>query len=441
MKRRSNTRRQTNLIHMAYRLLLLALCLHVGTAGPALAQETTGERTDVPHGAAPETNLHAGVMKIDITPPIGMPLAGYADRTEGSTGIRDPLRAAVLLLDGGTDRAAIITLDLIDVGYEETVAIRAAVEAATGIPISHILVASSHTHGSPRLQADTDYGRMVAAKIAGAASAAATMLRPATIGYASGTIEYCVNRRLLNDENVAEMKPNPDGVVDPRVRILRVDDENADPLAVVMHNACHANVFRNENTQVTGDFPGVAQRVFEHGTDVPSLFLQGAAGDTRPNLPSEDGFRSGTEADVLTIGTELGATVLAASARAGSAEAFARRPSSYAIRGAVRTLELPGKDGDPVRAEIQALRVGNNLFLTIPGEPFTAYQLQVEETLRQGRPDLNVFVVGYANGSIGYVITEEAYKFGGYEPGVTRLAPKAESDLVDALVRLAGEVL
>ncbi len=416
-------------------LLGTAAGLLLGTATATLAQEPT--------------DLGAGVVKVDITPPIGMPLAGFADRTDGSTGIRDPLRAGVLVLDNGNARAAIVTLDLIDVGYDETEAIRSAVSKATETPESHILVASSHTHGSPRLDEQTDYGRLVAAKIGGAAAAAASQLRPATIGHSSDIIEYCVNRRLLNDEGISEMRPNPDGVVDPRVRILRIDDSDANPLAVLMHNACHANVFRNENFRVTADFPGVAQQVFEQAYDerVPSLFLQGAAGDTRPNLPSDDGFRNGTERDVVAIGTELGATVVAAAARAGGAEAFARRESSYPIRAAGRTVDLPGKEDGTVRADIQALRVGNALFLTIPGEPFTAFQLQVEDILTDGNSstadntELNVFVVGYANGSIGYICTEESYETGGYEPGATRLAPEAEAMLVDELVRLGREVL
>lgn len=411
---------------------LLAAFLLMGTGSEASAVQQRSSQ------------LLAAVVKVDITPPIGLPLAGYADRTEGSTGMRDPLRAAVLMLDNGAARAAIVTLDLIDVGFEETEAIRSAVSTQIEVPQTHILVASSHTHGSPRLGVNTDYGRVVVAKISGAAAAAASRLRPATIGFEADEIEYCVNRRLLNDEGQVEMKPNPEGAVDPRVRILRIDDASGDPIAVVMHNACHANVFRNENTLITADFPGVAQRVFEHAFHglVPSLFLQGAAGDTRPNLPSHDGFRSGTEDDVVAVGTELGGTVVAAFARAGSMDALANRDSTYAIRGAVRMIVLPGKDGGTIRAEIQALRVGNHLLLTIPGEPFTAYQRQLEQMLT-GTPngDLNVFVVGYANGSVGYVCTEESYRTGGYEPEASRLAPEAESILVGELVRLGREVL
>lgn len=388
------------------------------------------------------SNLRAAAMKVNITPPIGMPLAGYTDRVEGSTGIRDPLRAGVLVLDDGSTRAAIVTMDLIDVGYEETRAIREATAKQAGVPDEHVLVAASHTHGSPRLEAGSDYGRLVIAKVAGAAAWAAARLRPVTFGYAEDEISFCVNRRLVNAEGIAEMKPNPDGIVDPRVKVLRFDDEASRPVAILLHVACHANVFRNENTQVTADFPGKAQQFVERafGDAVPSLFLQGAAGNTRPNLPSDDGFRSGDESDLKWVGTELGATAVKAAARAGS-RAW-KRDTSYSIKAAVRSIELPGKEGKPVRIDLQALRVGPALFLTLPGEPFVEYGLHLERELTGRDPRIgHVFVVGYANGSIGYICTEASYRYGGYEPGVSPLAPEAESILLDELLRLAQQVL
>jgi hypothetical protein len=50
-------------------------------------------------------------------------------------------------------------------------------------------------------------------------------------------------------------------------------------------------------------------------------------------------------------------------------------------------------------------------FVTLPGEPFLEIGLQIEEKL-----DGNVFVVGYANGNVGYLCTAASYPEGGYEP-------------------------
>lgn len=416
-------------------VVFITAAVIMSSAAPAESQPGT------PDGAA-GSNLRAAAVKVDITPPIGMPLAGYADRVGGSTGIRDLLRAGVLVLGDGSTRVAIVTMDMIDVGYEETRAMRESIARQAGVPAAHVLVAASHTHGSPRLEAEGEYSRLVIAKIAGAAAWAAARLRPVTFGYAEDDISFCVNRRLVNAEGIAEMKPNPDGIVDPRVKVLRFDDDASRPVAVLLHVACHANVFRNENTQVTADFPGEAQHFVEraYGDTVPSLFLQGAAGNTRPDLPSADGFRSGDESDLKWVGTELGAAAVKAAAKAGSRDRG--RDTSYGIKAAARSIALPGKTGETVRTDLQALRVGGALFLTLPGEPFVEYGLHLERELAGSDSRIeHVFIVGYANGSIGYICTEESYRYGGYEPGASPLAPEAESILLDEMLRLAQQVL
>jgi neutral ceramidase len=43
-----------------------------------------------------ESNLRAGVAKVDITPPPDTPVVGHVRPTSG---VRDPIRAGVLLLD------------------------------------------------------------------------------------------------------------------------------------------------------------------------------------------------------------------------------------------------------------------------------------------------------------------------------------------------------
>ena len=391
-------------------------------------------------GDVPPSNLRAAAGKVDITPPLGIPLAGYGDRTGPASGVKDPLRAGVLILDDGASRASIVTLDLIGVGEEETRLIREMIEDKTGIPGDHILVNASHTHGGPRLEAGSDYGRHVAAEVAGLAETVASRLKPASVGYATEEITSCVNRRLLNAEGEAEMRPNPAGPADPRVRVARVDAADGETLAILFHLACHANVFRNENTEITADYPGLAQELVEDVyAGAAAMYLSGAGANLRPNLPSADGFRSGDDDDLEWIGVDVGAAVLQASARTGSREARMQRESTYDIAAASRTVELPAKDGEPIPIEIQALRVGRTLFLTIPGEPFIQYNTQVEEAL--GGEDLRVMVVGYANGAHGYFCTADSYRFGGYEPGVSKFAPEAEAILVDALVALGRGTL
>jgi hypothetical protein len=54
----------------------------------------------------PAASLKAGVAKVDITPPVGVPLWGYELRD--STGTLDPLYARVLVLEAGEKRLALV---------------------------------------------------------------------------------------------------------------------------------------------------------------------------------------------------------------------------------------------------------------------------------------------------------------------------------------------
>ena len=56
--------------------------------------------------------LRAGVSRVDITPPPGVDMWGYFDRSGPANGKLDPLFARVLVLDDGRQSVALITLDL-----------------------------------------------------------------------------------------------------------------------------------------------------------------------------------------------------------------------------------------------------------------------------------------------------------------------------------------
>jgi neutral ceramidase len=56
--------------------------------------------------------LRVGAGSVDITPPVGTPMAGYyAERL--SKGVHDPLFAKAIVLERGGKKAALVALDLI----------------------------------------------------------------------------------------------------------------------------------------------------------------------------------------------------------------------------------------------------------------------------------------------------------------------------------------
>jgi len=93
--------------------------------------------------------LRAGAAKVNITPPVGIPLSGYTARKDVSQGIHDELYAKALVLDNGERILAIITTGLLGF-YEDFVdKIRGLIKERTGIDKDDILVSATHTHSAP----------------------------------------------------------------------------------------------------------------------------------------------------------------------------------------------------------------------------------------------------------------------------------------------------
>jgi hypothetical protein len=75
---------------------------------------------------------------------------------------------------------------------------------------------------------------------------------------------------------------------------------------------------------------------------------------------------------------------------------------------------LPGaKDGEKIQCELQAMKIGRFLLVTMPGEPMVEYGFRLEKAIADRAIPI---VVGYANGHIGYICTKQAFTEGGYEP-------------------------
>ncbi|MFM9964200.1 MAG: hypothetical protein ACKV2Q_23595 [Planctomycetaceae bacterium] len=392
-----------------------------------------------------ESNLRAGVAKVDITPPAETPVVGHVRPTNG---VRDPIRAGVLLLANEHTQAAIVTLDLISASSEMVAALRDVIAQKTEMPRENILVAASHNHSGPGWSRESAWSREMVAKIGTATAEALKQMRPVSVGYGEDRIDFNINRRqVINGRAVVRL--NPDGPCDHRVKVLRFDDgRSLEPMSVLMHAVCHPCVFTwgdkltpphpNGFPKISADFPGEAQSFVEmvYGSKTRAMFLQGCAGDIRPNLPGEP-YRCGDEADIKWTGRSLGCAVVRAADRGVVREELAKRKSIYSLKCASSVIQLPGKK-EKLACEMQALRIGQFLLLTIPGEPMVEYGLQIEKRIADRA---TVIVVGYANGHLGYICTHESYKSGGYEPNMSPLLPEAKDLILDEAGRLADKVL
>jgi hypothetical protein len=76
---------------------------------------------------------------------------------------------------------------------------------------------------------------------------------------------------------------NPDGFVDRELVVVRLDDAQGKPYAVLVNFQCHGTVLTYENKLISPDWIGMARKTIERAMPgVTALYLQGAAGNQGP---------------------------------------------------------------------------------------------------------------------------------------------------------------
>ncbi|MBR7828800.1 hypothetical protein KDK95_21000 [Actinospica sp. MGRD01-02] len=236
--------------------------------------------------------LKAGAGKAAIAIPSSLlPLDGF-------TAVHDDLYVRVLLLESGSQRAAMVVLDLTSISEEAITDIRTAVTAATGITAQDIVVTVTHTFSAPHVQsasASTQEATWIGNITAAAASAvadAAKTLRPARVGYGTGTADVNVNRNVLTAEGwwlgTGEAGPS-----DKSVGVARFDDQDGNPIAILINYNVQSSVMM-DSVMANGDLPisadlagaAVAHVEAQYSNDVVGFFLVGACGDQQPAFKS-----------------------------------------------------------------------------------------------------------------------------------------------------------
>jgi len=424
-----------------------------------------------------------GVYRVPITPPVGTYMAGFAARTGPAQGIHDDLFARSLVIDGGSGTIALVVCDAVSLPREFTDAVRAQVEARTSIPRGHVLVCATHTHSGPDLTGDFTPGALDPAlgavwrdASAGCAEAAWRSRGDATMSVGLGTVHGIgVNRRTASGDPV-----------DPQVGVLATRSSSGNVSAMLLNYTCHPVVLGPDNLLFSADYPGCTQRAVEQiaGPGATAVFTNGAEGDVNTGHSADlsgigapipgrtfdrarrlglmlagevlkvlSGPMSPVDGPVGAIAREVRLALrqvpLAQAADAfADADAAARRLESGAAAPEAVTAariqrfhaqvnlgaatQFASAATDHLTVELQVLRVGGVALVAIPGELFVELGLEI----KRGSPFAQTFVVGLANGSVGYLPTRAACEAGGYEAVATRLVPGAGEAVRDVCLDL-----
>lgn len=289
-----------------------------GVAGERLPTDvlvrfTTGlRRVSVgrgPSASGGQGTYRAGAAAVDMTPPVGVPLAGYGggDRRRSfpdlnpfndytwlapSTGVRDPIMAKALIIENGSTTVAILTLDAIatDADVVAEVHRKAAARGVT-VPLENLMVAASHTHSGPGCLTKRLFWELTAAdmfvdrvfqratdQMAEALVRAHQAMGPATIGFGREVVTTATRNR-----RASESPDLNDDSIDPELLVLRVDRPDGTPVATVWNFAIHGTHFGTSNMEFSADIMGSANHKAEAtGSVGVAMFLNGCEGDIAP---------------------------------------------------------------------------------------------------------------------------------------------------------------
>ncbi|HVR75775.1 MAG TPA: neutral/alkaline non-lysosomal ceramidase N-terminal domain-containing protein [Planctomycetota bacterium] len=391
-----------------------------------------------PGGAEDESSFSAGAAREDITPPAGLPMWGYGGRRDTpARGTRDPLSATAAVIAWRGERIAIVGLDLGRSPARESLRIiREEVRKRAGV--EHVFLTGSHTHHGPCVEVETveptaGYVRTLQERIVRAVVRAAEALRPARIGAASEDLP-------LNRNRHSRIEPKP---VDPRLTVIKLEDEAGMPIAVLVNYAAHPTTRPMALLEWSADYPAALRARVEEDLGGLCVFLQGASGD----LSARRG-----DLDTDAFGRKLGgeAVRIARGVRAEPPRGRGFRAREEEMRFTSRiSLSDPWTYGkyclaffkDLVDAYVEEYREGIRPGLTaalltddiglvaVSGEFFASHAVRLRERARIE----HLLFCGYTNGYHQYFPTIEAVFEGGYgaDPDVSPVEIGAGERLMD----------
>ena len=429
-------------------------------ASTLLSSEISFAQQITTSASAGQTGFRAAVVKLDITPEDSQNLLGYGARK--STGIHDRIYHRIVALDDGTTQIYLVSSDLCEISPSEYDLVAAKVKLELGISPMNLWWATTHTHSAPEVgtaglgitflgdrfkhEIDPTYTAMVERKLIEGIKEARQKLAPARLGVGWGFSQANINRRARDVDGTTSLGLNPDGAVDRRIGLMRIDHEDGTPLVLIANYAIHGTVLGGENLQISGDAPGVVAEYVEQKIGVPLVFINGAAGNLAPIYSVYPTFESGHLGQFRVL---LGDKIVEANSKISTTKEVMLNTGSLIVETPRKAgLGWPADLGNYTRTTksganmvllpIRFLKINEDIAIwSAPLELFC----EISNDIRDHSPFPYTFYFGYSNGWLGYLLTESEWQYGGYEPIVSPYTPAAAKDLTESVVGyLNGEM-
>ncbi len=402
--------------------------------------------------AAAGDDLLVGHASVDTTPPNGIELAGF-HRPPGNprlvTGSRQPASARVLVLQKGSVRVALVSLDIIAVSVDFARRFGRAVEDRLGIPADHVRLCATHTHSMPTFVAFRQWGavpeayqKSVIERGVEAVERAWHDRSAARLLVGSSRVEGGNSNRTVKPgqwRTDAEFGPDSDDSqrwLDTMLHALVFERAGGKPPIIAYHFSAHPVCF---NDTLSGpDWPAVVAENCRAARGCDPVFLQGHSGDVNPG----DGMKSIGELEPTSRAVWKGLEAALDAARETTVDRLEsiRRPLDLPLDLDLHDQWLSAYRADPAacvkgpwvdagfaadwfraasavaepprvrRTTLSSLRLGPVAMLFHPAELYSCYGLAIRRD--SGIP--TTLCVGYTDDFVGYVADAKAYARGEY---------------------------
>lgn len=208
------------------------------------------------------------------------------------------LRFNIVLLEFNGEKFAITSIEHVNpVNIDDD---KALVEKLTGVAPDHQWYHNPHVLSAPH---DINQDAINAA-IEEACAAATAGLREARFGYGEGVTYANTNRCYETAEGWSQVS-NDNGNTDHILPVLRFDDTNGDPIAILYTVNMAAGTLENAmnsetdpaGRQITCDIAGLSERAIEeyYGGDCVAIYFAGCTGDQWGSVRAEYNYVHGEE--------------------------------------------------------------------------------------------------------------------------------------------------
>ncbi len=378
-------------------------------------------------------SLQAGFSKVSITPSLNntadnftegkfvqVPLAGFGARKgKPATGIHDSIFIKAVALKVHKQTIVFIGADLLIMPPNITDSVMVKLEK-NGIRRDQLVFSATHSHSSlgawgPGFigeqfagKENTNIEKWLVQQISKAVVSAIADLRPASIGSGSFNAENYTRNRLVGEKGT---KNNDFAYI--------VVQQTGHRKAIIGSFAAHATTMGSGNMEISADYPGYWERKMESTSTDMAVFFAGSVGSQSP-VGEGKGFDKPKligEALADSLNLHLCQTILSSTTELSTVSlkmelpGYNMRISSERNLSTALTQKLMPVPENPY---LQAIRIGQFVWITAPCDFSGEYALQIKNALAVKGFAANV---SSFNGSyVGYIIPGRYFYFDEYEP-------------------------